>query len=45
MDVPDPYYGPEAGYHDTFKLISKACDAIIEKYTPTPKGALGETLN
>jgi len=45
MDVPDPYYGPEAGYHDTFKLISKACDAIIEKYAPTPKGAMGETLN
>ena len=32
MDVPDPWYGPEPGYHEVYKLISKACDAIIEKY-------------
>ena len=32
MDVPDPYYGPEEGYHETYELIDKACDAIIEKY-------------
>src|SRR5688572_30172432 len=28
-DVPDPWYGPEPGYHEAFKLIEKACDAII----------------
>jgi protein-tyrosine phosphatase len=33
MDVPDPYYGPEAGYHEAYKLIDKACDVIIEKYS------------
>ncbi len=33
MDVPDPYYGPEAGYHEVFELINKSCDCIIEKYT------------
>ena len=32
MDVPDPWYGPEPGYHDVYKMISAACDAIIEKY-------------
>lgn len=32
MDVPDPWYGPEPGYHEVFELINKACDAIIEKY-------------
>jgi protein-tyrosine phosphatase len=32
MDVPDPYYGPEAGYHEVYALIDKASDAIIEKY-------------
>ena len=32
VDVPDPWYGPEPGYHEVYKLISKACDAIIEKY-------------
>ena len=32
MDVPDPWYGPEAGYHQVFDMISKACDKIIERY-------------
>jgi len=30
--VPDPWYGPEPGYHEVFKLIEKACDAIIQKW-------------
>ena len=30
--VPDPYYGGEEGFHETFALISRACDAIIKKY-------------
>jgi protein-tyrosine phosphatase len=32
MDVPDPWYGPEPGYHEVFKMIEKACDKIIERY-------------
>lgn len=32
MDVPDPYYGTEAGYHDVYNLIDRSCDAIIGKY-------------
>jgi len=36
VDVPDPWYGPEQGYHEVFKLISDACEKIIEKYTPKP---------
>lgn len=32
MNVPDPWYGPEPGYHEAFKLINKVCDKIIEKY-------------
>jgi protein-tyrosine phosphatase len=39
-DVPDPWYGAEPGYHEVYKLIDEACDAIIQKYTPTTKGAL-----
>ncbi|HEY4206716.1 MAG TPA: low molecular weight protein-tyrosine-phosphatase [Puia sp.] len=31
-DVPDPWYGPEPGYHDVYKLIDAAADKIIEKY-------------
>jgi protein-tyrosine phosphatase len=38
--VPDPWYGPESGYHEVYKLIEVACDAIIKKYnshhTPSP---------
>jgi protein-tyrosine phosphatase len=30
--VPDPYYGGEDGFHEVFDLISKACDAIIDKH-------------
>lgn len=33
MDVPDPWYGPEPGYHEVFDMIDKACDSIIKKYT------------
>lgn len=32
IDVPDPWYGPEPGYHDVYKMIDAACDAIISKY-------------
>jgi protein-tyrosine phosphatase len=29
-DVPDPWYGPEAGYKKVFEMIDKACDAVIK---------------
>ena len=32
IDVPDPYYGPEEGYHEVYKMIDKVCEAIILKY-------------
>lgn len=32
VSVPDPWYGPESGYHQVYKLINDACEAIIEKY-------------
>lgn len=32
QDVPDPWYGPEPGYHEVFELISNACDVIIQKH-------------
>ena len=31
-DVPDPWYGPEPGYHEVFALIEKNCDAIIQQF-------------
>jgi protein-tyrosine phosphatase len=33
IDVPDPWYGPEPGYHEVYKMIDEACEKIIEKNT------------
>ena len=33
IDVPDPWYGPEPGYHQAFKMIDEACEAIVKKYS------------
>ncbi len=30
-DVPDPWSGPESGYHIVYTMIDEACDAIIKK--------------
>jgi protein-tyrosine phosphatase len=32
MDVPDPWYGTEPGYHEVYKMIDEACDRIISQY-------------
>lgn len=33
LDVPDPWYGTEPGYHEVYKMIDQACDRIIAQYT------------
>lgn len=33
MDVPDPWYGGEDGYHEVFDMISMACDHIIKLHS------------
>ena len=38
MDVPDPWYGAEPGYHEAFKMIESACDKIIERYGMRKEG-------
>ena len=32
-DVPDPWSGPESGYHEVYALIDAAADKIIERYS------------
>ena len=32
LDVPDPWYGTEPGYHEVYELISNVCDEIVSKY-------------
>ncbi len=44
MNVPDPWSGPEAEYHLAFKLIEKACDAILKNYS-NHKWQYSETNN
>lgn len=34
LDVPDPWYGPEPGYHEVYKMIDEVCTVIITKYSP-----------
>jgi len=36
LDVPDPWYGPEPGYHEVYRMIEEACEAIVEKATREP---------
>jgi protein-tyrosine phosphatase len=36
LDVPDPWAGPESGYHEAFAMIDKACDGIIRHYGNVP---------
>ncbi len=33
MDVPDPWYGGEDGYHEVFQMINVACEQIIKKHS------------
>lgn len=35
MDMPDPWYGTEPGYHEVFSLIEKTCEVIITKELST----------
>ena len=30
-DVPDPWYGPEQGYHEVYNMIEASCDKIFKK--------------
>ena len=33
IDVPDPWYGTEPGYHSVYKMLDEACNRIIDKYS------------
>ena len=32
INVPDPWYGAEKDFHEVYDMISKACDALLEKH-------------
>lgn len=33
VDVPDPYYGGEDGFHTVYKMMNDACEAIVSNYS------------
>lgn len=35
LDILDPWYGPEADYHQVYDLIDKACEALIINHRQT----------
>jgi protein-tyrosine phosphatase len=45
LDVPDPWYGPEPGYHEVFAMIDKVCERIIEKYATVSKREFQQNIN
>jgi protein-tyrosine phosphatase len=34
IEVPDPWSGPESGYHQVYEMLDAVCNRIIEKYSP-----------
>jgi low molecular weight protein-tyrosine phosphatase len=38
LDVPDPYYGGERGFHDVVSLIEAACRGLIDELRREPVG-------
>ena len=45
MDIPDPYYGAEPGYHEVYKMIDKVCEMIINKYSSSPTNIYKKNLD
>ncbi|HEX5652367.1 MAG TPA: low molecular weight protein-tyrosine-phosphatase [Chitinophagaceae bacterium] len=39
LDVPDPWYGTEPGYHEVFKMLEKVCTAIVDKASSPSSGS------
>jgi len=38
LEVPDPWYGPEKGYHEVYELIDKACEQIVRRESSMVNG-------
>lgn len=32
LNVPDPWYGGEEGYHEVYEILDEACDKMISKF-------------
>lgn len=38
MEVPDPWYGEEDGYHAVYRMIDEACEKIVRRYSSVVSG-------
>jgi protein-tyrosine phosphatase len=45
LSVPDPWYGPEPGFHEVYKIIDQVCEKIIEKYGTPGTGIKNPQIN
>lgn len=47
LDIPDPWYGTEPGYHEVFKMLERVCTAIVEKASSatSPGGASRSSMD
>ncbi len=43
LEVPDPYFGPVAGFEQVLNLVEAACDGLVERLAHpwAPPGAMG----
>ena len=39
--VPDPYYGPPAGFERVLDLVEDACDGLVSELTQSLRAASG----
>ncbi len=44
MEVPDPFYGAEPGYHNVYKMIDEVCEDIINKYSSFSRNVNAQEL-
>ena len=42
-EVPDPYYGGDAGFDHVLDLLEDACEALLDELTASGRGCKGET--
>jgi protein-tyrosine-phosphatase len=36
LEVPDPWYGGESGYHDVYEILDEGCAELVRQYKSGP---------
>lgn len=40
LEVPDPWYGGESGYHEVYRLLDEGCALLVRQYPGRTRGEL-----